>query len=132
MPFLISVALKVLVEILSHVSTGCSALSASSGTQPVVPLGRIGSRTLQPHLLVVVGRAGEHEHEVVGALTGLGREPGRPSSRESFGSAFAGTFCSTNAKYDSRPSFWRLSTLAAYAGAAAAKNATAAAATTAC
>ena len=40
LPFLISVILKARVSIFSHVSTGCSSLSALAGTHPVVPLGR--------------------------------------------------------------------------------------------
>src|SRR3954452_10056000 len=57
LPALISVTLQVLVEIFSHVSTGCSSLSADSGTHPVVPLGRIGSRTRSHTLSLTVVRS---------------------------------------------------------------------------
>ena len=85
------------MEIFSHVSTGWSALSAVSLTQPVVPLGRIGRRTCS-HTC--------SSSSVVRAMTSTRSSVlspvlvvRRPTVFAMYlGSAFAGaTFCSTYA-----------------------------------
>ena len=60
--------LNVFVLIRSHVSTGCSSLSADSGTQPVVLFGRTGQPDLQPDPAVARPWCGRSRHEVIRAL----------------------------------------------------------------
>ena len=81
--------------IFSQVATGCSSLRALSWTQPVVPLGRIGSRT-RSHTRSLLS--------VVRASTRTRSSVPSPVLRVSlptvlavvFGAAFAGTAFSTN------------------------------------
>ncbi len=118
--------LNVLVEIFSHVLTGCSSLSASAGTQPVVPFGRTGSRTRSHSLSSTSVRSSTNTRSSVFSGVFSVSFATRLDLASGFARAIAAL--STYAKNDSLPSVLTRSTFAAEATPGpAAETATAAA-----